>query len=269
MMPVQTRNATAQANRRRYEELRSIGQGATFDALPAATQRGSAAIAAASLIEEEEVPGGWYTTMRLRRSEVLRLADLTGNATPALIAWRDGDPAERMNLADTVKVQWSAALRRGRIVLSDMGRVMFSIVEDTCGAHDALVGGSVCASGGGAGHRNTRANFVAAAGKLGLDRRDIPAALSLFSPVSVGPDGAFAWRQERKASGDFIDFRAEMDALVAISNCPHPFQAIGLEASRSILVLRHQGLTYGVSDPCNNVGAEVVRAFARTKRLCK
>ena len=86
------------------------------------------------------MPAGWYTTLRLRRSEVLRLVDLSGNATPALIAWRDGDPAERMNLADTVKVQWSAALRRGRIILSDMGRVMFSIVEDTCGAHDALVG---------------------------------------------------------------------------------------------------------------------------------
>jgi hypothetical protein len=81
--------------------------------------------------------------------------------------------------------------------------------------------------------------------------------------------GAFAWQQDRKASGDFIDLRAEMDALVAISNCPHPFQAIGLEASRSILLVRHQGLTYGVSDPCNNVGAEVVRAFARTNRLCK
>jgi uncharacterized protein len=268
MVPVQTRNAAAEANRRRYEELRNIGQGATFDALPAATERGAAPIAAASLIEEEEVPGGWYTTTRLRRREMLRLVDLTGNATPALIAWRVGDPAERMNLADTVKVQWSAALRRGRIVLSDMGRVMFSIVEDTCGAHDALVGGSGCASGG-PGHRNTRANFVAAAGKLGLDRRDIPAALSLFSPVSVGPDGAFAWQQERKASGDFIDLRAEMDVLVAISNCPHPLQASGLERSRSILVLRHQGFDYGVSDPCNNVGAEVVRAFARTNRLCK
>ena len=47
MMPVQTGNVAAQANRRRYEELRSIGQGATFDALPAATQRGAAAIAPA------------------------------------------------------------------------------------------------------------------------------------------------------------------------------------------------------------------------------
>jgi urea carboxylase-associated protein 2 len=269
MVSMPTGNATAQANRRRYEELRSIGQGATISALPAATQRGTADIAPASLIEEEEVPGGWYSTMRLRRSEVLRLVDLTGNATPALIAWRGGHPAERMNLADTVKVQWSAALQRGRIILSDMGHVMFSIVEDTCGGHDALVGGSVCAMGGDAGHRNTRANFVAAAGKLGLDRRDIPASLSLFSPVSVGPDGSFAWQQQRKASGDFIDLRAEMDVLVAISNCPHPFQATGLEASRPILVVRHHGLAYGASDPCNNVGAEVIRAFARTNRLCK
>src|SRR5262249_13890688 len=151
-----------------------------------------APIAPQAIIAEDEIPGGWYHTLRLRRGEVLRVIDLTGTATPALIAWRQDDASERMNLADTVKVQWTAALQRGRVVLSDMGRVMLSVVEDTCGAHDALVGGSV-PGGDALRPRNTRANFIAAAGKLGLDRRDIPAALSLFAAVSVGADGGFAW----------------------------------------------------------------------------
>ena len=262
------RNAAAEANRRRYEQLRAVGQGASLDALPAATQPGSAALPASLLIAEQEVPGGWYTSIRLRRTEVLRLVDITGTATPALIAWRAGDASERMNLADTVKVQWSAALQRGRIILSDMGRVMFSIVEDTSGAHDALVGGSV-ADATAPGARNTRANFVAAVGKLGLDRRDIPAALSLFSPISVGADGRFAWHQERKAKADFVDLRAEMDVLLTISNCPHPLQAVAQDHPRPIKVIRHCGLNYGCIDPCRHAGAEAMRAFAFTDQLLK
>jgi uncharacterized protein YcgI (DUF1989 family) len=78
-------------------------------------------IAAAAVIHEELVPDGWYTTTRLRRSEMLRLIDIAGSATPALVAWRKADPSERINLPDALKVQRTAALRRGRILLSDMG----------------------------------------------------------------------------------------------------------------------------------------------------
>ena len=101
---------------------------------------------------------------------MLRLIDVTGTATPALIAWREKNTSERINVADTVKVQWTAAVRSGRVILSDMGRVMLSIVEDTGGAHDALMGGSMpeprCSDG--AEPRSTRENFLAATAKLGF-----------------------------------------------------------------------------------------------------
>ena len=263
-------NAAQEANRRRYEELRTVGQGATLADLPPMTPRTADSIAPASLLEQEVVPAGWYTIMRLRRAEVLRVVDVSGLATPALIAWRTGDASERMNLADTIKVQWTSRLQRGRIVLSDMGRVLFSIVEDTCGAHDALVGGSGCPCDSDASWpRNTRANFVAAVGKLGLDRRDIPAALTLFSPIAVDGNGCFEWHAERKAKGDFVDLRAEMDVLLAISNCRHPLQPAAHEEPHPIRLIRHLGRDYGLDDPCRNGGPEVARAFAFTERLLR
>ena len=39
--------------------------------------------------------------------------------------------------------------------------------------------------------RNTRDNLVLVAGKLGLDRRDIPAVLNLFAPVRIDDAGEF------------------------------------------------------------------------------
>jgi hypothetical protein len=273
MMTATARSDAAEANRRRYEELRAAGQSEALDGLPAPTALGSLPIAPAAIIHREEVPGGWCMTTRLRRGEMLRLVDTNGAATPAMVAWREADPSERINLADTVKVQWSAALRRGRIILSDMGRVVLSIVEDTSGAHDALMGGSVPASASQGSNepyqRNTRENLVAATGKLGLDRRDIPPAVSFFAPVSIDDAGRFQWEQSRKRAGDFVDLRAEMDLLVAISNCPHPLHPIADEQWPAIEVIRYSGRSYVPKDPCRTATAEAVRAFEFTDRLAK
>ena len=271
MMTAKTTRNAAEANRRRYEELRAAAQGATSESLPPLTELGSVPIAPAEIIHREVVPGGWYMATRLRRSEMLRLIDVTGTATPALIAWREEDASERINVADSVKVQWTAAVRRGRVILSDMGRVMLSIVEDTSGAHDALMGGSVPEprSSEGAEPRSTRENFVAATAKLGLQRRDVPPCISFFAPVIVDGAGRFQWQEERKKPSDFVDLRAEMDLLVVISNCPHPLRPASLSEWPSIEVIRHRGRTYASADPCRNAGPEAQRAFEFTDRLAQ
>src|ERR1700728_396752 len=133
-------------NRRRYEELRAAGQELTPKGLPEPTSLDSAPIPPAAAIHRETVPSGWYTTLLLRRGEALRIIDDTGHASVSLLAWREEDPSERINCADTIKVQWSAAIWKGRVILSDMGRVVFSLIEDSCRAHDLLVGGSTPAS---------------------------------------------------------------------------------------------------------------------------
>ena len=101
---------------------------------------------------------------------------------------------------------------------------MLSVTEDSSGAHDVLVGGSTAAGyarRAGAG-RNTRDNLVLAAARSGLSRRDIPMALSLFAPTFVGADGTLGWQPTQARGDDYVDLRAEMDLLVALSNCPHP-----------------------------------------------
>ena len=125
-------------NRRRYEELRAAGQELTPKGLPQPTALDGAPIPPEAVIHREAVPSGWYTTLLLRRGEVLRIIDDTGRASVSLLAWREEDPSERINCADTIKVQWSAAISKGRVILSDMGRVVFSLIEDSCGAHDLL-----------------------------------------------------------------------------------------------------------------------------------
>lgn len=271
MTDVEAKHAMAEANRRRYEELRAAGQGIKARALPALTPLSSAPIPQEAIIAREEVPGGWYASLKLRRGEALRIIDLSGKSSVSMIGWRSDDPSERVNAADTVKVQWSASLRKGRVLLTDMGRVFLSIVEDTGGAHDALAGGSTPASTlaafGQMGLRNTRENFVAAAAKLGLGRRDIPPCVSWFAPVSVDESGQFVWEASRKKAGDFVDLRAEMDALLVLSNCPHPFDPAPIFAPQPISLVRFRVPAPGHDDICRTLSAELERAFVFTDRL--
>src|SRR6478672_1637727 len=101
MITAQAKSDAAEANRRRYEELRAAGQGEALDGLPSPTALGTLPIPASAVIHREVVPGGWYMTTRLLRGEMLRLVDTSGAATPTLVAWREADPSERINLADT------------------------------------------------------------------------------------------------------------------------------------------------------------------------
>ncbi len=271
MTDFDAKRTQAEANRRRYEELRAAGQGTKARAAPALTPISSSPIPEDAIIAREDVPGGWYASLTLRRGEVVRVTDISGASSVAMIGWRSDDASERLNAGDTVKIQWSARLRKGRVLLTDMGRVFLSIVGDTSGAHDALAGGSTPASTlaafGQPSLRNTRENFVAAAAKIGLERRDIPPCVSWFAPVSVDEAGQFAWDASRKKAGDFVDLRAEMDARLVFSNCPHPFDPAPAFAPGPISLVRYRAPAAGSEDICRTFSAEVTRAFAFTDRL--
>jgi urea carboxylase-associated protein 2 len=265
-----TKQEIAEANRRRYEELRAAGQGATAKKLPSATALDGAPIAPDAIINRETVPPGWYTIVRLRRGEALRIVDDSGVSSVSLIGWREEDSSERINCADTVKVQWTAAIAKGRVILTDMGRVLLSVIEDTSGAHDLLMGGSTSASTAAAYSeptRNTHDNFVGAAAKLGLGLRDIPACATFFAPVMVGPDGRFVWSAGRKHAGDFVDLRAEMNLLLAISNCAHPLDPARPAASAAITLICHHAAPPAAVDPCRTTSPEAARSFMFTDRL--
>lgn len=265
-----TKAEISEANRRRYEELRAAGQEAAPRALPPTTALDGAPIAPPAVISRQEVPPGWYETVRLRRGEALRIVDTSGTSSVSMIGWCEHDRSERLNCADTAKVQWSAALCKDRVILTDMGRVFLSLIEDTSGAHDLLVGGSTAAStlaAFGEASRNTHDNFLAAAAKLGLGLRDIPPCVTFFAPVSLDAAGRFVWNAARKRPGDFLDLRAETDLVLVLSNCPHPLDPARPAAAGPVALVRHRASPAVTDDPCRTMSPEIARAFQFTDRL--
>ncbi|MDB5506280.1 MAG: urea carboxylase-associated protein [Devosia sp.] len=250
------------ADRARYEEHQRRGLDNAPRALPGPS--GVPALPIADPIHTETIPGGWYWSTLLKAGDSLRIAQDHGPSAVAMIAWSAADTSERLNLPDTIKVQWTTAIAKGRVLFSDMGRVLFSVTEAASTAHDALMGGSNAAANAGKypgqATRNTRDNFILAAGKLGLGRRDIPSALNFFVPVRVADDGSFVWRDDLRILGDFVELRAEMDLIVALSNCPHPLDPNPVYAPVPITVTRFRTEVIA-DDICRTATAEAVRGF--------
>ena len=260
-------HAAIEQHRRRYDALRDAGTQVAAALTP--TPLGGAPIDPATVLHRETVPGGWYAMAVLHRGDRLRLVNTDGTGAAAMLVWSLQDASERLNHADTLKIQWSAKLRRGRVLFSDMGRVMLSMTEDTCGAHDALMGGSTASSTlaqhGPGPFRNTRENFVLAALKMGLSRQDVATCVTFFAPVSVAGDGSFTWNRAGRRPGDFVEIRAEMDVRIALSTAPHPLDPAPTYCPGPIEMIRWRGDPTAPDDVCRVASPEARRGFAHTE----
>jgi len=257
-------------NRSRYQQLKAAGQGSQRP-LPPATSRTGAVIDASCILHREVIPGGWYWATRVSRGQALRLLNPQATAGVSVMIWNADDTSERYNAGDTVKVQWTAELRKGRVLFSDMGRVLASITEDTCARHDTLVGGSTVLSNlekyRDASLRNSRDNLMLAAGKYGLGRRDLAPCITFFAPVATDAEGRFGWNEGVLQNGDFVDLRAEMNLLIAVSNCPHPLAPGATYAPSDIEAIVWQAAPAQDGDLCRSLSAEAGRGFENTDPL--
>jgi uncharacterized protein len=182
-----------------------------------------------AVIWDETVAGGGYSSRHLPRGAFLRLTDIEGDACANIVIYNARETAERLNPADTVKVQWQAYLGKGSLLLSDMGRVLMTMVDDTSGRHDALCGFSTPASntaryGDGSNHSpspSTRGQMLMALAKDGMARRDASTGVTLFKGTRIDGDGKPQWIETHDAAGCHVTLRAEMDVLVVVVNTPH------------------------------------------------
>lgn len=228
-----------------------------------------AGVAEEDLLWEETIAAGGYTSRRLARGSRLRLIDLQGDACASVLIFNAEMPTERLNVADTVKVQWNAYLGAGKLLLSDMGRVLMSIVEDGAGTHDAFCGTSNAAANQakyGEGRNsgafpNGRDRLLLGVAKHGLQRRDVHPCVNLFKGTRIEPDGAITPDVGPYEAGRAVILRAEMDVIVVIANCPHVLDPRDDYAVTPLRVSAWRGPVTPVDDPVRMASPEGLRAF--------
>jgi len=232
------------------------------------------------ILSDDTVPAGAYWSGLVPRWVTLRVTDVEGRGGAALLVYNAKQPSERYNAPDTTKVQNMIFLTTGLVLLSDLGRVLFSITADTCGNHETLSGGTgletvVNQYGPGGSYlrlhneryTNDHDNFVAALGRHGLDERDIVPNVNLFSRVEVTHDGALHWVPGISAPGAWVDLRAEQDVLVALSATPHVLDPNPAWQPGPLRVTAWRSPPPRDDDLCRTRTFEAVRAFENTDRF--
>lgn len=228
-----------------------------------------AGVSAEDLLWEETIAAGGYATRRLARGSRLRLIDLAGDACASVLIYNAEMPSERLNVADTVKVQWNAYLGAGKLLLSDMGRVLVSILGDEAGTHDAFCGTSSAATNHakyGEGHNsgaypNGRDRLLLGSAKHGLQRRDVHPCVNLFKGTRIEADGTITPLVGPFEAGRTMILRAEMDVIVVIANCPHVLDPRADWAVTPLRVSAWRGAVTPEADPIRTATPEGLRAY--------
>lgn len=231
-----------------------------------------------SILFEEHLPGGGLWSWVVRRHTTLRLTDLEGGANVGLMAYNADAPLDRLNLPDTLKAQYTAKLTRGHVLMSDMGRALFSITADSCGWHDPLGGhGNAALVRAKYGeqnyqqarndwYRNAHDNFLVELGKHGLGARDLVANANFFSRLDADDEGRLTFHAKNSKAGDTIDLRAEMNVLVALTTCQHPLDPNPGYAPKPIRLTLLKTPLPSADDYCRNFRGENQRSFELTER---
>lgn len=225
-----------------------------------------------TVLWDETVAGGGYTSLVVPRGAQVRLVDLDGDACAGVLAHRADQTSERLCIADTVKVQWQAYLEVSMVLLSDMGRVLLSVVDDSCGCHDTFCGTTNRAAnearyGDGAidgPSPNGRDLFALALAKRGMDRRDVAPNINLFAGTRVDADGSLRLLPPTPP-GATVTLRAEMATILTVVNVPHPLDERPDYTVTPLQITAWSGPATTADDLVRTASPEAERAFLNTE----
>lgn len=187
-------------------------------------------------ITKKILAGGKWSG-RIGKGKNVTFTALEDGANVSLLLYNANDTAERYNMPDTLKAQHTAHLTTGNVLMSDNGRVLASIVEDSLGWHDPISG---CSTRQQINHqygsttyqdqrndwyRSGEENFEVELFRNGLTKRDLVPVVNLFSKVFCDQEGHMHFVSGHCKKGDRITLRTEMDVLLILSNTPNPLDS--------------------------------------------
>lgn len=180
----------------------------------------------AQAIYDQVIPARHPWSHVVMQGQILRIEDLGGNQAVDFLVYNADDTSERYSAQDTIAAQGNIYLTTGSKLLTNDGRPIMTILYDTCGRHDTSGGACSCESNSvrfGLDKKYQHAcveNFLTALAPYGMGKRDMVSNINFFMNVPISEDGTLEIVDGISAPGSTVDLRAEMNALVAISNCP-------------------------------------------------
>lgn len=161
---------------------------------------------------------------RVKRGQIIRVIDPTGEQVSDLVAFAQADPSEWLSAGRSIDYANTIYLTTGHILYSNNSNPMFTIVADAVGRHDFLL--TPCSPetfkiiyNHQGHHPSCFENLHTNLAQFGITPNMIPTTFNIFMNVEVAPDGELTIKPPRSKAGDAIDLRAEMDLIVGVTAC--------------------------------------------------
>ena len=179
-----------------------------------------------AILLDEVVPARAPWSAVVSRGNVLTIVDVGGNQSGDCLLYNAHDTAERYSVPDTIAWSGNVYVRTGTVLRSNEGNPLATVVANEIDRQDTI--GGACGKESNTlryGHHTAaehgcRENFLAEAAKYGMGARDIVSNLNWFMNVPIEADGTLGIVDGISGPGKRVAFRAEMDILVLVSNCP-------------------------------------------------
>lgn len=227
-------------------------------------------------ISTKSIPAGGKWSGQIRRGKSITFTAMEDGASLSLLLYNAHNTAERYNMPDTLKAQHTAHLTAGHVLMSDNGRVLASITDDSLGWHDTISGYSTrklvdeqyekttYQENRNSWHRSGEENFAVELFRNGLTTRDLVPVINLFSKVYCTENGAMHFVSGHAKKGDSVTLRTEMDVLLFLSNTPNPLDPAASYPSVPVEVTITDAAPVQENDLCLNHRPENRRAFENT-----
>lgn len=222
------------------------------------------------------IPAGGKWSTKIKSGKQLTFTALGDGANLSLLLYNADDTSERYNMPDTLKAQHTAHLTTGNVLMSDNGRVLASIIDDSLGWHDTISGYAtrlmIDERYGKTSYQEQRndwyrsgeENFAVELFRNGLTNRDLIPVVNLFSKVSCKEDGSLHFAPGHSKKGDTFTLRSEMDVLIILSNTPNPLDPSSNYPSVPVEITITDAAPLEENDICVNHRPENRRAFENT-----
>lgn len=164
------------------------------------------------------------SAFKLRRGQVLRVIDPCGEQVSDLFAFEDGNIERWLSSGRSIDYASKTSLSTGDILYSNDSRPMFTILRDKVGRHDFLL--TPCSQemfeilyGCKEHHPSCFENLATHLKPFGVSASQIHTTFNIFMEVTVDPAGVVKVGVPTSKAGDWIELRAEMDLLCALTAC--------------------------------------------------
>lgn len=160
----------------------------------------------------------------LRRGEVLRVTDPLGEQVSDLYAFKQDDLDCSLSSGRSIDYASKIYFSTGDVLYSNDSRRMFTILEDRVGRHDFLL--TPCSQEmfeilykHEGHHPSCFENLYTPLAAYGVKPSQIGTTFNIFMKVDVEPDGAVRVKPPISKAGDFVELRADMDLVCALTAC--------------------------------------------------